>query len=136
MEIRYGTTRVVFLIGEYAIKIPCYHHWDKFLKGLLGNMCEAFNYSRAKEDDDPIFCPIVFSCWGGWFLVMRRAERITMDEYIKYAIDTNFFENMEASFRCYTEKKPDSLGWYRGELRVIDYGSKVWADALDADIDE
>lgn len=47
MQVKTGVTRVVFLIGDYAIKIPKCMIWNHFLKGLLANMEENLIWNIA-----------------------------------------------------------------------------------------
>jgi hypothetical protein len=75
-----GITRVVFLIGGYAIKIPSFYCWRYFLMGLVGNMSERDIYRFAQIEGSyeyekrHLLCPVVWASWGGWVLVMKRAK--------------------------------------------------------------
>src|ERR1044071_6840615 len=87
-KMAYGCTRTVFLIGNYAIKIPSTVEWRLFILGLLGNMQEAI-FSKTGW---PELCPVVFSIPGGWLLVMRRAKVLTDEEWL--ALDEQTIETL------------------------------------------
>ncbi len=134
MKLAYGSTRVAFLTKKYAIKVPAWHRgWYDFLRGLLANMQETSNFSWAQNCNDPVFCPIAFSCWGGWFIVMMRADPLTKEQWQKNVVDAGFFDNMDPCFRGFVENKIESLGFYRGNIVAIDYGSECWAGGTDED---
>lgn len=113
-RIKHGTTRVVFLLGRYAIKVPTNVSWKLFLCGLLGNMQEVqFSPLSAK------LCPVTFSIWGGFLVVMKRAEPITREQF--FAIETDWFEEGDLSLPV--EFKQCSFGVLDGQLVAVDYGS-------------
>lgn len=79
-------------------------------------------------------CPVLFSAWGGFFLVMPKADELTQAEYD--ALD------VEAWKKCYdwtlpeagkesditpwcipVEDKKSSFGIYKGRIVAVDYGS-------------
>lgn len=113
MKILHGTTRITFLIGRWAIKVPMYTIWKHFLIGLLGNMQER---DFCKMDPERMM-PVKFCCPGGFFLIMPRADplprevffNLDYDEYVKACIPV--------------ENKLDSFGMYQGRIVAIDYGS-------------
>ena len=77
--VRYGITRDVFVFRSFVVKVPKLTRWKHFLQGLVANMEErtAWDASlaslRVTELENPL-CPIIWSSWGGWILVMRRAD--------------------------------------------------------------
>lgn len=117
-RIAYGTTRKVFLIGRYAIKVPATVEWRLFLHGLLANAQEAI-FSKTGW---PELCPVIFSVPGGWLLVMKRAKTLTDDEWISMDEQEihQFVTKPDYTVPC--ELKPDSFGWLDGRLVVVDYG--------------
>lgn len=46
---RKGTSRIVFLLGQYAIKFPTFSSWTLFLQGLIGNCKERTWGDAVKE---------------------------------------------------------------------------------------
>ncbi len=85
MNFKRGTTRVAFLIGKYAIKIPRFwhtsngHRWKIFLRGILANIDEDYWWKYSKQKDK--LCPIIVKGPLGLFLIMKRAKELTEDEY-------------------------------------------------------
>lgn len=81
----HGTTRVVFIIGDYVYKIPKFWRWTNFLRGLLANINEGqtwrWNTGKYYHKRSQLLCPVVWTMWGGWLLIMRRAEPITQDSF-------------------------------------------------------
>jgi len=112
MKIKRGTTRTVFLINRYAIKIPTTVDWPLFLSGLLANMQEA-TFSTMKSDK---LCPVIFSFPGGFFNVMPRCQSVTLAEYAKHLVE---LENWPVP----VENKLDSVGWLNGKIVAVDYGN-------------
>lgn len=76
MKIKYGCTRIVILIGSYAIKFPTWQYDPSlFLKGLLANYEEGYIYKNRKHHKNHKYlCPVIFTGWLGCFLVMKRAN--------------------------------------------------------------
>lgn len=115
---RNGVTRLVILLGSRAFKIPRFGYgWKMGLSGLLSNMQE-----REWAGADERLCPIVFSTWGGWLVVQRRARPFTDREWAE------FMPRMEAwiegkEMRVPVETKRDSFGVLDGRIVAVDYGS-------------
>ena len=116
-----GSTRLVFLIGQHAIKIPrcCvkaedYFHGRlySFLKGWLSNRHE-YNYSKANLYD--FLLPIKFSLFGSMIIVMKRVEPITREEFLN-------LKEEDFNFGGY-EFKEDSFGKINNKIFIIDYGN-------------
>ena len=116
MTTKYGTTRIVFLVGDYAIKVPAMTEWRLFLLGLLANMQEAL-WSKTGW---PELCPVVWAIPGGFLLVMRRARAMTRDEF--NTIDLNKWVQRQG-YIVPAETKMDSFGYLHGSLVAVDYGN-------------
>lgn len=114
---RMGCTRIVFLIGAWAVKVPnvCYG-WRLFLIGLLANMQER-TFSKAGW---PELCPVLWSIPGGWLVVMPRARPLTDDEFL--ALDYDAFTD-KPEYVVPVEDKADSFGWLGDRIVALDYGS-------------
>jgi hypothetical protein len=116
MRTEIGCTRIVFLIGNYAVKIPNFRYeWKHFLCGLLSNL----NERAFAKMEWPQFCPVVFSFPGGWLLVMRRARQMTREEFDSF--DPQAFCE-QSDYVVPAEHKPESFGWLNGRVVAIDYG--------------
>lgn len=111
-----GITRTVFLVGRYAIKVPCGRYgWAKWLRGLLANLQER-QWSRAKIAG---LCPVVFSDPLGLVVVMPRVD--ILDEPL-HAVTFERFTN-RTGVRLPVENKADSFGYLNGWLVAVDYGN-------------
>ncbi len=114
-----GSTRLVFLIGKYAIKIPrCFVKMDnsfngrilEFLKGWQANRTE-YIWSQSKIYD--YLNPIRFSLLGSLIIIQDRVEEISKNEF--YTLE-------QFNFGKY-EHKIDSLGKIKNRIVIIDYGN-------------
>lgn len=114
-----GVTRLVILTQDYAIKIPKPRIWNHFLRGLLANMEERLIWEIANISDSVLadckehLCPVVWCSWGGWILVMKRAEDLEPDEA---------FEPIERLKTLCGDHKPANYGKIDGKLVMLDYG--------------
>lgn len=131
---RAGVTRIVILIGPWAIKLPRFGYgWALGLRGLLCNMQERDFASTGW----PELCPVLWSGWGGWVLVMRRARELTETEWERFDYDA-FVRRHESDWdidvgsleQIYradgyvpVECKADSFGILDGRIVALDYGS-------------
>lgn len=126
MQIKHGSTRIVFLIRNWAIKIPSLVEWRLFLHGLLANMQEK-TFSVYPE-----VCPIIFSIRGGFLNIAKRARELTDLEFEQEILpkcerDDDFanriyFVNTE-DYCLSVEGKASSFGWLDNKIVVIDYGN-------------
>lgn len=111
-----GVTRLVLLTKNYAFKVPnVLNGWSMFLTGLLCNMQERL-FSTTEW---PELCPVVFSTWGGWLVVMRRARPLTDEEWetFDYARFSNRGEGIVP-----VELKRCSFGVLNDRIVAVDYG--------------
>lgn len=113
---RWGATRVVFLVGRYAVKLPRPTAWRTFLNGLLANMQER-EFSRTGW---PELCPVIWSVPGGWLLVMPRCQPMSDAEWCDFEPES-FTENAE--YHIPVEPKQDSFGLLAGRVVAVDYGT-------------
>ena len=115
-----GVTRVVILLGNYAIKIPNFLFKHRhFLYGCYANYSER-NYCKVfkpineemKELYDKV-APSLFCSWFGLIQIQRRCIVNTVeltDEQLEYFKDIN--DN---------DTKPNNFGYYKGKLVCLDY---------------
>lgn len=124
---RTGCTRVVFLVGRWAFKVPNFFEWRLFLKGLLANMMERLMWRNLSADfqglkclDGVPLCPVKFSLPGGWLVVMPRVRVLTDEEYEAPV-------HVRLKKAQFVEQKSLSFGWwFDGEterIYAIDYGN-------------
>jgi hypothetical protein len=91
---RRGTTRIVLEFKKVVVKIPDFtYQWSSFLKGIIANIeeNEIWKYSSLFETDKShLLCPVKWCSFGGWILVMEKAEQLNYSESKKY----NFEEHL------------------------------------------
>lgn len=115
---RKGSTRYVYRVGRYAVKIPSLYSWEAFIHGLLANMQEH----RFSQTKDSRLCPVVFYIRGGFMCVMPWVDelleqRMPKDKY------TNFVAADVYGLVVPAENKADSFGYLNGRLVAVDYGN-------------
>jgi len=127
MKISLGVTRIVFVFKSFVVKIPRPGIWSHFLKGLIGNIHEAqtwkWNSGKYESGKSYLLCPVVWAAWGGWILIMKRAEILTEDQFSK--------ENIEPHMIWFDgDDKSNNYGYYKGRLVKVDYGEleRVWGE--------
>ena len=110
-----GISRTVFLVGRYAIKVPCCRYgWPYFLRGLLANLQER-TWGRGGS---PKLCPVLWADRFGLFVVMRRAEILAEPPTPMRFHQFTFGESIPP-----IECKADSFGVLDGRLVAVDYGN-------------
>ena len=111
-----GASRIVILLGQYAVKIPriikprC-HFYGKLITFLQGWKANRAEYLWSKENIFPFLCAVKWSFLFSIVIVMKKASPITQEEYNKL--------NM---FNFGYEHKLDSYGKVKGKIVVVDYG--------------
>jgi len=123
---RTGATRLVIELNRLVIKLPNFtRSWGDFLLGLIANMREGttWRYNNLYEQlqsDSNLLCPVLFTSWGGWFLIMKRADSVlTYDEF--WALDENEFKEHLRLFGG--DDTGPNYGRLDGRLVKIDYGN-------------
>lgn len=116
MQIRWGTTRTVLLIGRWAIKTPAWSEWRLFLCGLLANLRERI-WSRTGDQR------LARVLWGdpiGLLLIMERAEplpRNMRQKHLDYIFAHGRFDGLPQDLQS------NNVGFRGRSLVLIDYGS-------------
>jgi len=110
MQIRQGQTRIVLLIGKWALKFPhILNGWRFFLLGLLANINE-----RRWSGHDKRLCPVLWAFPMGFLLRMRRAELWPQDGSFPHMVGLPFLDPQVANF-----------GMLDGEPVSLDYGTMI-----------
>lgn len=126
-----GVTRIVILVGPWAIKIARFNYsWPNFLRGLLANMQER-DFSKTGW---PELCPVLFAMWGGFISIMPRCTPLTDDQWNSFDFD-GFAEPRDwHEERIVKGKYPEeryvpvenkrcSFGVLNDRIVAVDYGS-------------
>lgn len=125
---RDGVTRIVLLVGPWAIKLPRFGYgYTMGLRGLLCNMQERAIWSLGW----PQLCPVLFALPGGWLIVMRRARPLTDAEWASFDVaayeEFRQHRKTEGNRLCDgivpSEYKRAHFGFVDGRLVTVDYGS-------------
>ncbi|WP_448607587.1 hypothetical protein [Paenimyroides ceti] len=114
-----GCTRIVLLVGNWAIKIPnfCYS-MDHFLKGCLANWNERSYYKsfikcKYKGNMAKHAAPSLFCFWFGLFQIQVRCKPLKRDLTNK---EKRFFTPL-----CGTDNKRQNFGILNGNIVCLDY---------------
>lgn len=118
MDMNKGTTRVVYLIGKYAIKLPRINRWRSFLRGILANLDEKMWYHHSPSDWKLKMCPTLCCLLGGVILIARRAEPITEAEYRD--LDTDSFKPLPLDIKII------NFGKFQDRIVLIDYADSTY----------
>lgn len=122
-----GTTRVVLLIGKYAVKFPLMSSWTSFATGWVANLTEK----RVSAVCPNYFLPIKWASWSGLFIVFPRVKVVRQDNWLPKAFLTDLHDqanddNDEALVaRRYCEYLPANYAMYMGRPVCIDYGTRM-----------
>lgn len=122
-----GATRVVIVLENYVIKIPKFWRWQNFLRGLLANINEGqtwrWNSGQYETGNSHLLCPVKFTSWGGWFLIMRKAKHIPYQLWLGLQPDVHaHIEHFQG------DDKHRNYGFYDNRIVKVDYGDldKCW----------
>lgn len=117
--IKTGSSRKVFLIGKYAIKVPnCYSH-KTFLNGCRDNWserntCRYFKgvYTSMGIDLTELLVPSLFCSWFGLIQIQLRVELLTRE------LTSNEVEKFGGV--C-SDLQSNNFGFLKGKLLCFDY---------------
>lgn len=118
MTIHHGQTRLVFVIGQIAIKIPNFlKGYRQFLYGIISNHQENFYSGSSKY-----LLPVLFSFPGSCIIIMPKCVLFTKVPNLKlfHKITTNLGDYPKVDY------KAESFGTWKGKMYVIDYGTTIY----------
>src|SRR5215469_741841 len=113
-----GATRLVILIGEFAIKLPKPTGLARFRRGCRGNSIEERIW-REERTHFPELCPVLWCIPFGLALAMPRARMMTDPEFWAWADSAEYPEHWRPAAPY--EHKPADWGWIKGKPVVVDY---------------
>lgn len=131
--INYGVTRTVFEFNSVVVKLPkLTMDFAHFLKGMVANIQESRTYKfHRNTETGRMLCPVLFAMWGGWFLVMKKAD-VEKHEWEVRSQSTDILEcrkENESRYKKWIEHgvggddKCDNYGYLNGVLVKIDYAN-------------
>lgn len=113
---RRGISRTVFLVGDYAIKIPAMRRYGKGVAGVLWSVSRGIqaNLSEAQwsSGSGDGVAPVMWSLWGV-VNVYPRCEAVGADETVDYATIAPWIPT--------GDRKNENVGRLHGRLVWIDY---------------
>lgn len=118
---RTGVTRLVFVFKRVVVKIPKPTIWNHFLRGILSNINEhrtwKWNSGNFNEGRQILLCPVLWCSWGGWILIMKRAEPINREDWSRITDISSYKQHFGG------DDTMSNYGWLDGVLVKLDYGS-------------
>lgn len=133
---RMGITRVVFEFTRFVVKIPNpTYSWKHFLQGLIANIKEngCWKNSRDYYERRELLCPIIWTSWGGWILIMAKADMNRWNDEIR-ALPREVKDRVKINIKDTDElyhkwidvglggdDKADNYGYYQDRLVKVDY---------------
>jgi len=118
MKLKKGYSRIVLLIGNYAIKIA---------KPKYGRRCNIgeLHYSQLFPNSElfnkhlyTMICPVLFSFFNCWVIVMPRCKEYTG------GYETDAFNTLSDNIRRHripAELLMQNIGWWNNKLVCFDY---------------
>lgn len=118
MEIQNGSSRMVLLIGQLAIKIPRINNgFDMFMRGIIGNFHEERVWKHHIQFHWKLqFAPVLFGFFG-LITVMKRAKPFNGH------IPENWHKVHYSGWAV--EYKNASFGILDNKIVAIDYGIAI-----------
>lgn len=127
-----GVTRKVFVFKRFVIKIPNYHYsWYHFIQGLMGNIDEANLWKWSSiHNTSHLLCPVLWSSWGGWIIIMKRADVERHEQEVRDEPDCeDYLESNRLRYKKWIDAgyggddKCDNYGYIENRLVKIDYAT-------------
>lgn len=122
---RQGVTRLVFIFDKFVVKIPNFTcQWNHFLKGIIANIEESktwqYNSGKYERGLSYLLCPVLWCSWGGWVLVMKRAQMLTIKDWGTVTVP-------EHKKHFPGDDTLSNYGWLNGKVVKVDYGDlDIW----------
>ncbi len=120
---RNGCTRIVILIGNYAIKIANWTRWELFLHGLLANMNEQRFRCLYKNESEKAMAPVLFVIPGGLLSIQRRVRPVRHRGLFWLSLEEITHKTNLGREFWYNDPKPENFGYIGSQLVKIDIGT-------------
>lgn len=118
IQLRSGASRIVLLIGRYAIKFPRLSGLNRVRQGLRCNQAEVFAWREQKY---PNLCPLLWSSPGPLLVVMARASSMSDAEFDEW-FDSDDWPHFVGRDAPYEPKSADAGFLPDGRRVMVDYG--------------
>lgn len=118
-----GSTRVVIILRKAVIKVPYITRgWRSLLAGLIANIDESstwrYNSGKYEQGNSNLLCPVLWTSYGGWVLIMEKAKPMTWQEF---SSPPGWTDPWLAQFPG--DDSPSNYGFIEGRRVKIDYGN-------------
>lgn len=115
---RKGATRVVFLIGGYAVKVPVFRYGiQAFLTGMLANLNESRWRGVSKNMPRTVYCNRF-----GLVLVAKRCRPVQHRGLFYVALAELIATSDVAAEFWLSDCKPENYGFIGADLIKLDAG--------------
>lgn len=127
IEVKHGSRRTVFLIGNKAFKIPSLKRYVSFIRGIEENLEERYWYSvdgsRKRNPNQewtiPNLAEIHYADRFGLLVVMERANT---NKPFHFDYDFKKLKEWTKSYNFHADINESNVGYIKDSLVVIDYG--------------
>lgn len=135
MDIKVGSSRVVFVFDEFVIKIPKFWRISRLGLGIVENLKERYWYcadrhiSKMDINQYPL-APIHYASQNGLIVVMQRAQVVTEEFYNslppaeREQLDAKLkvLEDWAKGLELRHDLRWDNVGFIDDKLVAVDYG--------------
>ena len=113
-----GSSRMVFLVGKFAVKIPRITSISEFVAGIIDNKTE---FKTSKNIDKNII-PLIYFYFFGVFVIHERANKIkNRGIFIIHLCEICSKQSEHRDFLM-LDSKQDNFGIIGDRLVKVDYG--------------
>lgn len=116
MIFKHGVTRIVLLVGRWAVKVPRPTEWRLFLRGLLANLQER-QWSKCGDER---LAKVLWADPTGFLLVMERVDplpRRFTQRHLDCILAQGRFDGLPL------DQHLQNFGFRGRRLVLLDYGS-------------
>jgi hypothetical protein len=123
--IRKGASRVVFLIGPWAIKVPRLTQPHRSI-GRYANRDEQHLW--ATDNRRSLMCPVLFADRWGWVVIMPRCTEVSRNDYEAWDDEHSFDIHVIGEDPSPFERGSKDVGRLPdGRIVFIDYGARAYS---------
>lgn len=124
VELHFGTSRVVLLVGSIAVKLPRIKRKSVLsprVQLLQGRNCNRAERAAWIENKYPHLCPILWADSRGLVVVMKRASPMSKDDFDAW-FDSEEWPHLPFEQTPFELKASDAGRLPCGRPVMVDYG--------------
>lgn len=135
MQIKTGSSRVVFIFKNFVIKIPKFWRISRFALGIVENLTERYWYCadntvKTMDINKYPLAPILYASSNGLIMIMQRADVVTEKSYkgmipfdqARFVRDMEQLEAWVKGFDFKHDLRMGNIGYIGSKLVMVDYG--------------